>query len=175
MQKKLLYKIDSIGFLLSLICAIHCLIFPILLIVLPLIGLNFLLNQTAEKVFVLGSVLVAGFSLFWGYRYHKNTKGLKFYFVGAFLLLMATFVMGHSHEHADDHNHQHEIAIESANSQNIDLKNRPQGNKWSLLFLITGGVCIALSHYYNKRLCKSCPTHRALSKMSEGEAENLSV
>ena len=96
MNKKFHGWIDNIGFSLSMLCAIHCLFFPILLIVLPLFGMVFLLDATAERAFVVGSVLMAAISLFWGFRVHKKWQALLLYFVGATLLLFATFFMPHS-------------------------------------------------------------------------------
>lgn len=174
LQKKFLSKIDSVGFLLSLICAIHCMVFPILLVILPLLGLNFLLNATAEKAFVLGSVVLAGFSLFWGFRYHHNKKALFVYGFGAILLLCATFFMGHGHSHAGEQvgisqnaNFTHHVGAE--------LQDRPQGKPLSLFLLVLGGVSIAISHLMNKRLCHTCPSHHFTGEITESKVNNLSV
>ena len=165
MKKKALSWLDNIGFFLSMLCAIHCLFFPIFLVILPLLGMVFLLNETAEKAFVIGSVLMAAFSLIWGYSMHKKKIPLLVYLAGASMLLTATFLLSHSHAHVEvhqesEHVHEHETAHQES------IQNRPQGNPLSLLLLVLGGVSIASSHYLNKKMCSSCPAHRSLPEVS---------
>ena len=130
MNKKFHGWIDNIGFSLSMLCAIHCLFFPILLIVLPLFGMVFLLDATAERAFVVGSVLMAAISLFWGFRVHKKWQALLLYFVGATLLLFATFFMPHSHQHRSKVSQE-----EYTFSMNKLVGTRPQNNPFGLVML----------------------------------------
>ena len=155
MNKKLHHWLDNMGFSLSMLCAIHCLFFPILFIVLPLLGMSIFLNATAEKFFVIGSVAMAAFSLFWGFRIHKNKTALFVYLAGAIMLLTATFFMKHNHAHSDHHEEtEHVGALEEHE------ESHPQNNPYSLVLLVLGGVGIASSHLLNKKLCKSCHAHQ---------------
>lgn len=164
MKKSTLHILDNIGFSLSTLCAIHCLIFPILLIVLPLLGMAFFLNATAEKVFVVGSVLLAALSIFYGFRHHKNWLPFTVYIVSAVLLLTATFFMEHNHAHSNDHseaNSHHPTHSEHDHAhEELSAENRPQGNPLSLAIVVLGGVGIAISHYLNRRLYKTCTDHK---------------
>lgn len=155
MNKKFHGWIDNIGFSLSMLCAIHCLFFPILWVVLPLIGSAFLLDATAERAFVVGSVLMAAISLCWGFRVHKKWQALLLYLVGATLLLIATFFMPHNHQHKSKVNEQ-----EYTFSTKKLMDQRPQSNPLGLIMLVAGGVAIAGSHLLNKKMCKSCAAHR---------------
>jgi hypothetical protein len=77
--------IDSLGSTVSIACAIQCSVFPLLIGVLPLLGLGFLLGDDVEKVF-LGTSVVLGVSSFtWGFRYHQ-----RFYI---FVFLVSAFAL----------------------------------------------------------------------------------
>lgn len=155
MKKKFHNWLDSLGFSLSMLCALHCLFFPVLLVILPIFGMNFLLNATAEKAFVVGSVIMAAISICWGYKIHKRWKALLLYVAGAILLISATFFMNHSHVHSSSiPANEYTVSISSFTG------NAPQNNYFSLILLVLGGLGIASSHLLNKRLCNSCHAHQ---------------
>lgn len=64
--------VDSLGTTVSIACAIQCSVFPLLIGVLPLLGLGFLLGDGVEKVFVTTSIVLAVSSFTWGFRYHRR-------------------------------------------------------------------------------------------------------
>jgi len=70
--------IDSLGTTVSIACAIQCSVFPLLVGVLPLLGVGFLLGEGVEKIFVATSVILAVSSFTWGFRYHRRFHGFVF-------------------------------------------------------------------------------------------------
>lgn len=64
--------IDFIGFVASLLCAVHCAALPFLLALSPLAGLQFLDNHWIEYAIILFSFVIASRALLQGYRYHKK-------------------------------------------------------------------------------------------------------
>ncbi|QJD98317.1 MerC domain-containing protein [Mucilaginibacter robiniae] len=52
-------RLDHIGISLSLLCAIHCAMLPLILTVLPLLGLGFLASEYWE-IGIIGSSLIVG-------------------------------------------------------------------------------------------------------------------
>lgn len=64
--------IDRLGATLSVACALHCALQPLLLLALPFLGLGFLLNEQAETLFLIFSACLASISLVQGHRHHKN-------------------------------------------------------------------------------------------------------
>ena len=76
--------VDATGACLSFACAVHCLAMPLLVAVLPLIGLGFLVGERAELVIIIGAVGLAVGSLAWGVRHHRSWR--------AFLMLMVALV-----------------------------------------------------------------------------------
>ena len=64
--------IDSFGTTVSIACAIQCTAFPLIINVLPLLGLGFLAGDGVEKVFLGTSMVLAFGSFSWGFRYHRQ-------------------------------------------------------------------------------------------------------
>jgi MerC mercury resistance protein len=80
--------VDSLGASVSIACAIQCTLFPLLIGVLPLVGLGFLAGDSIEKVFLVTSIVLAVGSFSWGFRHHK--KHYVFLFLVGGLLLIFT-------------------------------------------------------------------------------------
>lgn len=72
--------VDNTGACLSFACAIHCIAMPLLVTILPLIGLGFLTSEPAELVIIGGAVVLAMVSIVWGVRHHRSWR--------AFLILV---------------------------------------------------------------------------------------
>lgn len=66
--------VDTTGACLSVACAIHCLAMPLLVAVLPLIGLSFLVSERAEVVLIITAAVFATGSLVWGVRHHRSWR-----------------------------------------------------------------------------------------------------
>lgn len=65
-------KLDILGAGLSLACAVHCAAQPLLLIVLPTIGLGFLMNEQVETLFLAATIILAGWTLSTGRKKHRQ-------------------------------------------------------------------------------------------------------
>lgn len=87
--------VDTTGACLSVACAIHCLAMPLLIAVLPLIGLGFLANERAELFLIAGAIGLAVGSLAWGVRHHRSWRALLILIVAlAFIATARTAVEG---------------------------------------------------------------------------------
>jgi MerC mercury resistance protein len=62
---------DSLGTTVSIACAIQCTIFPLLIGLLPLVGLGFLAGDGIEQFFIVTSIVLAAGSFSWGFRHHR--------------------------------------------------------------------------------------------------------
>ena len=86
---------DTTGACLSVACAIHCLSMPLLIAVLPLIGLGFFATERAELVLITGAIGLAIASLAWGVRLHRSWRALLILIVAlAFIATSRTAVEG---------------------------------------------------------------------------------
>ncbi len=79
---------DSLGTTVSIACAIQCTLFPLLISVLPLLGLGFLAGDGVEKVFIATSIVLAAGSFSW-----------DFDTTGGFDSVAALHGLSHGHPH----------------------------------------------------------------------------
>ena len=78
--------LDKIGITATSLCALHCILLPILLPFLPLLGLSFLADHAWEHVFLLMTAALGSIALFTGFkRYHKRLYPLYLLFLGVII------------------------------------------------------------------------------------------
>ncbi len=95
---KQLARLDIAGIGLTVACAIHCLITPILLGALPLIGAEFLGNEAFESVMIVLIALLATFTFINGYRLHGKTAHFWFGALGLLVFLLLRPAVSHELE-----------------------------------------------------------------------------
>jgi MerC mercury resistance protein len=79
--------IDTVGFSVSALCAVHCVVMPVLLIFSAFSGLAFLEDTSIEHTILLISLLLAMASLLPSYfRHHKRLTALYTFIVGFVLI-----------------------------------------------------------------------------------------
>ncbi len=87
--------LDRIGITATSLCALHCILLPIILPALPLLGLSFLADHTWEHVFLILTAILGSVAMLSGFkRYHK--KLYPFY-----LLLLGVAVYWIKHDFSD--------------------------------------------------------------------------
>ncbi len=75
--------LDRIGITATSLCALHCILLPILLPILPLLGLTFLADHTWEHVFLICTAILGTIALLSGYkRYHGKKYPFLLLFLG---------------------------------------------------------------------------------------------
>ncbi|WP_286264298.1 MerC domain-containing protein [Thalassotalea atypica] len=75
--------LDRIGIAATSLCALHCILLPILLPALPLLGLSFLADHTWEHVFLIMTALLGTVALFSGFkRYHRRLYPFYILYLG---------------------------------------------------------------------------------------------
>jgi hypothetical protein len=83
--------LDRLGITATSICALHCILLPVLLPVLSLFGLEFLADHEAEHMFLFATLILGSIALFSGFkRYHRKLYPF-------FLLFLGGFVYWHKH------------------------------------------------------------------------------
>lgn len=73
--------VDNTGACLSFACTIHCMAMPLLITILPLIGLGFLASEPAELAIISGAIVLALGSIVWGVRHHRSWRAFLVLFV----------------------------------------------------------------------------------------------
>lgn len=75
--------LDRIGITAASLCALHCILLPVLLPALPLLGLSFLADHEWEHAFLIVTAVLGSFALFSGFKkYHKRIYPFYLLFLG---------------------------------------------------------------------------------------------
>lgn len=83
---------DFLGFMASMLCAVHCAALPLILTFSAFSGLAFLGNHLIEFIFLIISAIIAIWSFIPSYRKHYNKKPLKIAVVGFLFLIGSRFL-----------------------------------------------------------------------------------
>ena len=127
---------DKFAIGLSLICAIHCLALPLLLIILPSMIALQLDNEIFHTLIIITVLPVSIFALTLGYKKHKRNWLLIVGFTGLLLLVIA-----------------------------VILGEEITGEFGEKLLTVLGASLVAAGHLWNFRLCQqladcACPKHK---------------
>jgi MerC mercury resistance protein len=115
--------LDKFGTTSSIVCALHCALLPIVISILPAIGLSALAWSGFEWAFVSFATLLGVFSLWLGYKRHRVYRALLFLVPGLMLVWMGVLW-------PEIHNNLFKHTI----------------------FMSVGGTLIAVAHLINLRL-----------------------
>jgi hypothetical protein len=75
--------LDKIGITATSLCALHCILLPIVLPALPLLGLSFLADHQWEHVFLMLTAMLGTIALFSGFaRYHRRLYPFYLLYLG---------------------------------------------------------------------------------------------
>ena len=81
--------LDRIGIAATSLCALHCILLPIILPLLPLLGLSFLADHTWEHIFLLLTAVFGSVAIFSGFkRYHKRLYPFYLLYLGVVIYWM---------------------------------------------------------------------------------------
>lgn len=88
------WNLDALGISASLICAVHCVLLPLVITALPLLGFEVLENEGLEYGLLAFSFIVGYSALFRGYRkHHRHIRPLVLFSFGFAGLLAGHFLM----------------------------------------------------------------------------------
>jgi hypothetical protein len=128
--------LDKAGMIASITCAIHCMIMPLVVTLLPIFGLSLFATEEFEWMLLMVSAMLGVTSLCFGFKKHKSFRAFSFFGIGLTFLVIGRL----AHEH-----------VSHFRVFTFDIY---------LLFLVAGAILVALSHWLNNKLCKSClPCH----------------
>jgi len=148
--------LDSFAIAMSVICAIHCMVTPILVAVLPVVTSTFWVHKDFHLWMLLLVVPMAAISLFIGCRKHKSRLVMVLGMIGlGFLVSVAVYEsLFHSTLVLQEHTHCAHCA------------QRGSGNMLNLTTManVVGAVFLTCAHTRNFLLCRrakcchDCPT-----------------
>ena len=78
--------LDRIGITATSLCALHCILLPVILPVLPLLGIGFLADHTWEHAFLIVTAILGSIAMLSGFkRYHKRLYPFYLLYLGVAL------------------------------------------------------------------------------------------
>jgi len=83
---------DRFGATASFLCAVHCALLPLIIAVLPALGLGFLADHRFERAFIAFASVLAVTTFAVGFRRHQRFRAFWFLAPGLGLLLAGLFV-----------------------------------------------------------------------------------
>jgi len=119
------HLLDRIGAGASIVCAIHCALLPLIFGVLPALGLAFLSDHRFERLFVGFAIVLATFSLGFGWRQHGSYRAFWLLLPGIGLLIVGL------------------------------LMDADHGSRLHAALVSIGGTLVALAHVINLRLTRA--------------------
>ncbi len=135
-KHNLALKLDSIGFVASALCAIHCAAMPFVFIFLTMYGFQFIANPLIEIIFIASSFLIGTYTFRHGYfNHHKKLYPFLIFLSGLTIVIAGHYVIK-NHNHNDQHSDE-------------------------LILLIIppiGAFLISIGHYLNRKLSKNIKT-----------------
>jgi hypothetical protein len=88
-------NLDRIGSVLSATCAIHCALAPVAIGALIATPFGWMYEESTELLLLCGTLLLAGISLYFGYRKHGLKRCWAFFGFGCLMFLVAHTVTEH--------------------------------------------------------------------------------
>ena len=127
-----------LGFSASTICAIHCALIPVILLFLPLIGLEFFTDPIIEIALIGISLVIGIYTLRSGYlKHHGRIYPTVLFIIGLAIIVWGHFFIGHD---------LHEGHVDELTTLSII----------GAIVIPVGAIMIAIAHYMNRKMCLSC-------------------
>jgi len=138
--------LDSLAISMSVICAVHCLLTPLLIALLPIISTTFWVHENFHLWMVFLVVPTTSLAVFMGCRKHKDKGVIALSMTGLVFILSIAFYQYSAH------------TSHSLNAQGVCLacvQNKSSGYlNPTTVFNSLGGLLLAIAHYRNYRLCR---------------------
>ena len=81
-------KTDLVGLTLSLLCAVHCLAFPVALSVMPVLGNSAVFSHTTEYLLMAAGFAFGGYVFVHDWQHHRVLLPLILFFSGALVMVI---------------------------------------------------------------------------------------
>lgn len=125
-----IFNLDKIGIFLSFLCAVHCLLTPILMLSLPILARYYLAHPLFHWILAILIFPTGVFAFLQGYMHHQKKS---VFFMGIPGLLIITVVPTLFH-------------------QNLSQWSEP-------IIMVIGSLLLVSAHWINRRSC-SCEIHQ---------------
>ena len=142
--------LDHLAIGMAAVCAVHCLLTPILIIALPIIATSFFVHQDFHLWMILLVLPTTSFAIFMGCRKHKDKWVAVLSAVGLSILIFA-LVQERMHHAVHAEAVSHAASCESCSRNLADEPIPMHAGAWFNTF---GGLLLASAHVRNFRFCR---------------------
>jgi hypothetical protein len=144
--------LDRVAMSLAGICAIHCLLTPILVMALPIIATSFFVHKDFHLWMILLVLPTTGFAIFMGCRKHKDRLVAVLSAIGISILIGSLIhermqASAHAEQHGGAEAHYCEHCASAGSEEPVPM----HAGAWFNTF---GGLILASAHFRNFRLCR---------------------
>ena len=142
--------LDHLAIGMAAVCAIHCLLTPILILALPIIATSFFVHQDFHLWMIFLVMPTTILAVFMGCRNHKDRLVLTLSTIGLSVLLFALIQERASYSSEEDY------AVSSTDCETCarDIGAEPIPIRAGAWLNAIGGVFLASAHVRNFRLCR---------------------
>ena len=142
--------LDHLAIGMAAVCAIHCLLSPILIMALPIVATSFFVHQDFHLWMIILVLPTTVFAVFMGCRSHKDRLVLALSAIGLSILLLALIQERACYASEGD------AAVSSADCEicSRDIAAEPIPMHAGVWLNAIGGFFLASAHIRNFRLCR---------------------
>ena len=142
--------LDHLAIGMAAVCAIHCLLSPILIMALPIVATSFFVHQDFHLWMIILVLPTTVFAVFMGCRSHKDRLVLALSAIGLSILLLALIQERACYASEGD------VAVSSADCEicSRDIAAEPIPMHAGVWLNAIGGFFLASAHIRNFRLCR---------------------
>lgn len=139
---------DKLAISMAAVCAVHCLLTPVAIVMLPIVATSFLVDQNFHLWMLYLVIPTTSFAIFMGCRQHKDKWVFTLSAIGLCILISALI-------YERGHTPAAELAA-GAHCQHCVGGHSEEGQPLSVAAWINtlGGLFLASGHIRNYRLCR---------------------
>ena len=138
--------LDTLAISMSIICAIHCLLTPIIVVFLPIVATTFWVHKDFHLWMLFFVLPITSLAVFLGCRKHRDKFVMALSGIGLTCLFAVSVF-----EYVSYINQAHQHGTECMHCLNGGLNNHFRG---TTLVNVFGGFLLAGAHVRNYRLCR---------------------
>lgn len=150
--------LDKLAIGMAAVCAVHCLLMPVLIVALPIIATSFFVHKDFHLWMLFLVIPTTTFSIFMGCRQHKDRRVMTFCAIGLALLVSA---LCYERLTASEAALASDVCLSCAGcADDAKAADADAPLNASIWINTLGGAFLAVGHFRNFRLCrKSACSH----------------
>jgi hypothetical protein len=142
--------LDRLAISFAAVCAVHCLLTPVLIIVLPIVATSFFVHEDFHLWMMVLVLPTTCFAIFMGCRKHKDRYVAALSAIGLSILLLTLI-----HERSTSSAHTEAAScLTDCKSCARDIWVEPIPMQASVWFNTLGGLLLASAHVRNFSMCR---------------------